>query len=111
MNRLRCVLLALALALIAVHSACCYAQISIGDFDEIKLYTLTNRSGNTVKMTNYGAIVTSIIVPDREGKKADIALGYNRVEDYINAVDKPYFGAIVGRYGNRIARRPIHLGR
>ena len=57
-----------------------------------------------VKITNYGAIVTSILVPDRNGKLGDITLGYDRVEDYINAVDKPYFGAIVGRYGNRIAK-------
>ena len=85
------------------------AQISIGDFDDIKLFTLTNRSANTVKVTNYGAIVTSIIVPDRAGNKGDIALGYNGVEDYINAVDKPYFGAIVGRYGNRIAKGEFTL--
>ena len=78
-------------------------QVSIEDFDSIKLYTLKNDAGVTVKVTNFGAIITSIIVPDRNGKMGDIALGYNRVEDYINAVDKPYFGAIVGRYGNRIA--------
>ncbi|MFC1758539.1 aldose epimerase family protein, partial [Planctomycetota bacterium] len=41
--------------------------------------------------------------PDRDGKMGDIALGYHHVESYINAVDKPYFGAVVGRYGNRIA--------
>lgn len=76
---------------------------TVTDFDEIKLYTLTNRSGAQVKITNYGAIVTSIIVPDKNGKLGDVALGYDRVEDYMNAVDKPYFGAIVGRYGNRIA--------
>ena len=73
------------------------------DFDSIMLYTLKNENGMTVKATNYGAIITSIVVPDRDGKPADVALGYNRVEDYINAVDKPYFGAVVGRYGNRIA--------
>lgn len=44
------------------------------------------------------------MVPDRDGKLDDIALGYDRLEDYMNAVDKPYFGAIVGRYGNRIAK-------
>lgn len=87
----------------------CQAQVSISDFDEIKLFTLTNTLGNTVKVTNYGAIVTSIIVPDRDGNKADVALGYNRVEDYINAVNKPYFGAIVGRYGNRIAQGQFTL--
>ncbi len=79
-----------------------HAQIE--DFDNINLYTLKNKSGMTVKITNYGAIVTSIIVPDRDGKMADVALGYNSVESYMNAVDKPYFGAIVGRYGNRIAK-------
>ena len=82
-------------------SATCSAQVS--DFDSIMLYTLKNKSGMTVKATNYGAIITSIVVPDRNGKMADIALGYDSAQDYINAVDKPYFGAVVGRYGNRIA--------
>lgn len=76
----------------------------VDDFDSIQLYTLTNSKGVQIKVTNYGAIITSILVPDRNGKLGDIALGYDRVEDYINAVDKPYFGAIVGRYGNRIAK-------
>ncbi|QDV51967.1 aldose epimerase family protein [Gimesia fumaroli] len=85
------------------------AQGEVEDFDSIKLYTLKNNAGMTVKVTNYGAIITSITVPDRNGKMADIALGYNCVEDYINAVDKPYFGAIVGRYGNRIAKGQFTL--
>ncbi|MCA9214783.1 MAG: galactose mutarotase [Planctomycetales bacterium] len=80
------------------------AEIHEADFDSIKLYTLKNKNGMTIKVTNYGAIITSIIVPDRDGKMADIALGYDDVADYINAVDKPYFGAVVGRYGNRIAK-------
>ena len=86
-------------------AACLALPVSaqVEDFDSIKLYTLKNDNGMTVKVTNYGAIITSIVVPDRDGKMADVALGYHRVEDYINAVDKPYFGAIVGRYGNRIA--------
>ncbi|MGI9456198.1 MAG: aldose epimerase family protein [Aeoliella sp.] len=87
----------------------CTAYADVEDFDSIKLYTLKNDSGMTVKITNYGAIITSIVVPDRNGKLADIALGYNRVEDYINAVDKPYFGAIVGRFGNRIAKGEFTL--
>lgn len=81
----------------------------VEDFDSIQLYTLTNSKGMQVKVTNYGAIVTSIVVPDRDGKLADVALGYDRVEDYINAVDKPYFGAVVGRYGNRIAKGSFTL--
>lgn len=84
-----------------------FAQIK--DFDSIKLYTLQTDNGMTVKVTNYGAIITSIVVPDRQGKRADIALGYDRAEDYINAVDKPYFGAVVGRYGNRIAGGQFEL--
>ena len=85
------------------------ASAQVEDFDSIKLFTLINENGMTVKVTNYGAIITSIVVPDREGKMADVALGYNRVEDYINAVDKPYFGAVVGRYGNRIANGEFTL--
>lgn len=79
------------------------------DFDSIRLYHLQNKSGMEVKITNYGAAVTSIKVADRTGQFADIALGYDRVEDYINAVDKPYFGVIVGRYGNRIAKGQFTL--
>ena len=85
------------------------SHCEIADFDSIKLYTLKNDNGVTVKITNYGAIITSISVPDRDGRFADVALGYDRVEDYINAVDKPYFGAIVGRYGNRIAKGQFTL--
>jgi len=88
--------------LIVFHSSIALAQVE--DFDSIKLYTLKNDNGMVVKVTNYGAIITSLMVPDRNGKLADVALGYNRVEDYINAVNKPYFGAVVGRYGNRIAK-------
>ena len=102
------------LALVCRLAACTTLLISIAsaqvrDFDSIKLYTLENESGMTVRVTNYGAIITSIIVPDRNGKRADVALGYDRVEDYINAVDKPYFGAVVGRYGNRIAKGEFTL--
>ena len=79
-------------------------KVTIEDFDDIRLFTLKNSDGVTVKITNFGAIITSIIVPDRDGNMADIVLGYDNVEQYINAVDKPYFGAIVGRYGNRIAK-------
>ncbi len=94
-------LLLVLFSVFTIHLSAATAQVE--DFDSIKLYTLKNDAGMTVKVTNYGAIITSIVVPDREGKMGDVVLGYNHVEDYINAVDKPYFGAIVGRYGNRIA--------
>lgn len=87
-----------------VTAGCMSAGVKVSDFDSIKSYTLKNKNGMEVKFTNYGAIVTSIKVPDREGHFADVALGYGSVEGYINAIDRPYFGAIVGRYGNRIAK-------
>jgi len=90
------------LGAVAMATGC--ATVQTADFDEIKLYTLKNKAGTTVKITNYGATVTSIVTADRNGKMADVALGYNSVERYMNAVDKPYFGSIVGRYGNRIAK-------
>jgi aldose 1-epimerase len=93
-----------SLAIMTATALAAAAQTSVEDFDSIQLFTLKNSSGMTVRITNYGAIITSIVVPDRDGEMADVALGYDRVEDYINAVDKPYFGAIVGRYGNRIAQ-------
>lgn len=83
--------------------------IEVNDFDAIKRYRLTNEAGMVVEITNFGAIITSIQVPDRDGNLADIALGYESVEGYINAVDKPYFGAVVGRYGNRIAEGKFSL--
>lgn len=89
------------LCIMAIHTGDSRAQVE--DFDSIQLFTLKNKAGMTVKATNYGAIITSILVPDRDGALADVALGYDRLEDYTNAVDKPYFGAVVGRYGNRIA--------
>ncbi len=94
-------------ACLALFASTALAEVK--DFDSIKLYALQNASGMTVHATNYGAIITSIMVPDRDGKLADVALGYDRVEDYINAVDKPYFGAVVGRYGNRIANGEFML--
>ena len=96
--------LLVAILTLTLCSMSASAEVQESDFDSIKLYSLKNKNGMQVGITNYGAIITSIIVPDRDGKMADIALGYNRVEDYINAVDKPYFGSIVGRYGNRIAK-------
>ncbi|MGE3175414.1 MAG: aldose epimerase family protein [Planctomycetota bacterium] len=69
----------------------------------IETFMLTNHNGLSVQVSTYGAILQSIRVPDRDGRFADIALGYDDVDGYRTAVDKPYFGAVVGRYGNRIA--------
>jgi len=69
---------------------------------EVYLYSLKNGSGFTVRITNYGGIVTSILAPDKNGKFDDIVLGYDNLAGYLK--DTPYFGAIVGRYANRIAK-------
>jgi aldose 1-epimerase len=65
------------------------------------LYTLQNKHGLVVQITNFGAKIVSINVPDRDGKLADIVLGYDTIDGYFNG--NPYFGAICGRYANRIA--------
>jgi aldose 1-epimerase len=68
----------------------------------VDLYTLTNANGMMVKITNYGGIVTALMVPDKNGKLDDVVLGFDTFEKYL--AGHPYFGAIVGRYGNRIAK-------
>ena len=72
------------------------------DGKAVDLYTLTNANGLVAKVTNYGAIVTSLLVPDRNGKLGDVVQGYDTLDEYIQ--DKAYFGAIVGRVGNRTAK-------
>jgi len=65
------------------------------------LYTLKNKNGMQVSITNFGATVVSIVVPDKAGKMADVALGYDDLAGY--ELNKNYLGVLVGRYGNRIA--------
>jgi aldose 1-epimerase len=64
------------------------------------LYTLANRNGLVVKVTDFGGIITEIHTPDRHGRFGDIVLGFDSVEPYVQ--DSPYFGALIGRYGNRV---------
>lgn len=73
----------------------------------IELFTLTNRRGMQVEITNYGARVVAISVPDRHGKMADVVLGFDHGIGYLG--DNPFFGAIVGRYANRIAKGEFKL--
>ncbi len=77
------------------------------DNKEVQLFTIKNPSGLTVKITNYGGIVTSILTPDKNGKFDNVVLGYEHLDGYLN--DTPYFGAIVGRYANRIAKGKFTL--
>lgn len=77
------------------------------DSTKVNLYTLVNHSGITMKVTNYGGIITSLMVPDKNGKTADIVLGFDSLSSYI--AKTPYFGALIGRYGNRIAKGKFTL--
>jgi aldose 1-epimerase len=77
------------------------------DNKKVEEYTLTNRSGMEVKLLDYGGILTSIRVPDRYGTLANVSLGFDNLADYESK--SPYFGSIIGRYGNRIAKGKFTL--
>jgi len=74
---------------------------------EVYLFTLTNKRGVVLKVTNYGAIVTELHVPDRNGDLADVVLGFDNLKQYQDG--HPYFGCAVGRVGNRIANAKFSL--
>ena len=78
----------------------CFGQTPDGQ--DVALYKLTNANGMRAEITNYGGIVVRLLVPDKDGQLGDVVLGYDKLADYIE--DTPYFGCIVGRYGNRIAK-------
>jgi aldose 1-epimerase len=74
---------------------------------QVRLYTLTNAQGLKAKIMTYGAIVVSLEVPDKKGQMEDVVLGYDNLDSYVKK--SPYFGAIVGRYGNRIGQGKFTL--
>jgi len=73
----------------------------------VSLFTLRNTKGAEAQISNYGGIVTSLKVPDRNGNMGDVVLGYDNLASYIK--ETPYFGALIGRYGNRIAKGKFTL--
>jgi aldose 1-epimerase len=103
-------LLALAAGLVGGCSSLDKAgnQISRQPFGQTKdgtpvdLYTLRNSKGAEARISNYGGLVISLKVPDRNGKLGDVTLGYDNLNGYLK--ETPYFGALIGRYGNRIAK-------
>lgn len=66
----------------------------------VEIYTLRNTKGTEARILTYGGIVQSLCVPDKNGKLADVVLGYDNLQGYLDKT--PYFGALIGRYGNRI---------
>ncbi len=76
--------------------------------EEVKLYTLKNENGLVTQITNFGGRVVNLWTPDKDGNFDDIVLGYKTVEEYVNSKEV-YFGALIGRYGNRIANGLFYL--
>jgi len=117
MSRSRPTLLSLVLAVLgpgAVMSENAPARIERRPFgttptgERIELFTLTREGAPTVSVTNLGGTIVSIVAADRAGKVADVTLGYSDLAGYLG--DTSYFGAIVGRYANRIAKGRFALG-
>ncbi|MCF0196773.1 MAG: galactose mutarotase [Bacteroidaceae bacterium] len=78
--------------------------------DSTALYTLQNESGMEVCFTNFGGRIVSIVVPDKDGKPTDVCLGHDNIQDYITyGAQGCNFGALIGRYGNRIAKGQFSL--
>ncbi|MGZ5191054.1 MAG: aldose epimerase family protein, partial [Flavisolibacter sp.] len=73
------------------------------DGKKTTLYTLKNKNGVTATITNYGGRIVSLLVPDKDGKMTDVVVGFKSVKEYMNSTES-YFGATIGRVGNRIAK-------
>jgi len=80
----------------------------MADGTAVDLYTLKNKNGIQADITPYGATVVRLLTPDKNGKLGDVALGFDTLDGYLQ--DEPYFGAVVGRYGNRIAKGRFKIG-
>ncbi|MCM4157304.1 aldose epimerase family protein [Gramella sp. AN32] len=77
------------------------------DGKEVEKYIISNSAGLEMSVISYGGIITSLKVPDKNGEYKDVVLGFDNIQDYENG--SPYFGAIIGRYGNRIAKGRFSL--
>jgi aldose 1-epimerase len=106
--------LALAAAVVGGASAAPTPKITqksfgrMPDGTNVTLYTLTNAGGAEVQITNYGGAVVSLKMPDKNGKLDDVVLGFDTLPGYLQQ-GNPYFGALIGRYGNRIAKGKFTL--
>ncbi|MBD8387950.1 aldose epimerase family protein [Dysgonomonas sp. BGC7] len=78
------------------------------DGKEVKMYILSNSKGAEATIINYGAKIVSLSIPDKTGKLTDVVLGHNNLAEYLNS-EEPYFGAVCGRTGNRIAKGQFSL--
>ena len=79
------------------------------DGTPVDIYTLRNSKGAEARIMTYGGIVVSLKVPDRDGKMGDVVWGFDNLQGYLSKPPPPYFGALIGRYGNRIAKGKFTL--
>ena len=100
-------LLTILILLLTIIS--CKNDMKKNNENSLKTYLLTNKNNCCVEVLNFGATVMSIEVPDKNGNISNIVLGYDNPEEYIEG--NPYFGAIIGRYGNRIAKGKFSLNK
>ncbi|MDI1248985.1 MAG: galactose mutarotase [Lacunisphaera sp.] len=103
MSSLKSFFAVLTLTATAASSIVGAATVAVVDGVGAGQFELRNAQGMTVRLAAYGARVTSLVVPDRDGKFADVVLGYHDVEAYKTAPKKPYLGVTLGRYAGRIA--------
>ena len=88
---------------------CALAALSCAKQEGNRFYKLSNKSGMEVTVTNFGGRITSIVLPDKDGVKRDVVLGFDKVEDYYPENNQTDFGASIGRYANRIAQGKFTL--
>lgn len=114
MNKISIVLLMMTLTISCQEKQTEIKLISKSNFDHISdnkqvdLFTLKNKNGLITQITNYGGRIVSLWVPDKDGNFEDIVLGYETIEDYLHS-NEIYFGALIGRYGNRISKGKFTL--
>ncbi len=109
MNKTRAVF-ALILSAVAMQAATKLTSREFGKTHEgtpVRIYTLTNANGLEAAITNYGGRIVSLKVPDRNGAMGDVVAGFTTLDGYLNT--NPYFGAVVGRYANRIGHAEFKL--
>ncbi|HRP32249.1 MAG TPA: aldose epimerase family protein [Agriterribacter sp.] len=99
---------------VAVQATACVSYLNTAEFADtiegkpVGLYVLKNKEGACAAITNYGGRLVSLVVPDKENKPTDVVVGFTNVQDYVHS-SEPYFGALIGRVGNRIAKGKFTL--
>jgi aldose 1-epimerase len=96
---------------VTIHAATKVSKADFGktsDGTAVQIFTLTNEHGLEARISTYGGVVVSLKTPDRSGQMADIVQGFDTLEGYLNPAE-PYFGALIGRYGNRIGHAKFSL--